>query len=191
MRRVIYSLNMSLDGFIARPDGDLDWVIVTEELHSFVNEREHNLDTHLYGRRMYETMAAYWPTADQNPDAHPAEVEYARIWQGIEKIVFSTTLERVEGNSRLVRDNIAGEVDALKARPGKDISVGGANLAASLIQLGLVDAYEIYLQPAILGEGIPMFPSPDATRNLRLVDSRTFDSGVIFLHYQQAGGERR
>jgi dihydrofolate reductase len=190
MRRVIYSLNMSLDGFIARPNGDLDWVSVTEELHSFVNERERTIDTHLYGRRMYETMAAYWPTADQNPDAHAIEVEYARIWQRIEKVVFSTTLERVEGNSRLVRDDIAGEVNRLKAQPGQGIAVAGANLAASLIQIGLIDAYEIYLQPVILGEGISMFPSPAATRTLRLVESRTFDSGVIFLHYEQAGEGR-
>ncbi|HEX5165082.1 MAG TPA: dihydrofolate reductase family protein [Thermomicrobiales bacterium] len=189
MRHVVYSLNMSLDGFMARPDGDLDWVIVTEELHAFVNERERNIDTHLYGRRMYETMAAYWPTADRNPDAHPTEVEYALIWQGIEKVVFSTTLDRVEGNSRLVRDDIAGEVAALKAQPGKNIGVGGATLAASLLQLGLIDTYEIYLQPVILGEGIPMFPSPAATSSLRLVDSRTFDSGVVFLHYERSGEE--
>lgn len=186
MRKVIYSMMMSLDGFIARPNGDLDWVIITDDLHTFVNERERNVDTHLYGRRMYETMAAHWPTADQNPDAPAYEVEFARIWQQMAKVVFSTTLERVEWNSRLVRDNIADEVNALKAAPGKDMGLGGASIAATFMHLGLIDAYQIYLQPVILGEGIPLFPSPEATHNLRLIESRSFDSGVVFLHYQRA-----
>lgn len=184
MRRVTYAMMMSLDGFIARPNGDLDWVIITEDLHSFINQREADVDTHLYGRRMYETMAAHWPTADQNPDAPEYEVEYARIWQRMQKVVFSTTLERVEWNSRLVRDNIVDEVNTLKAQPGGDMSLGGANIAATLIHHDLIDAYQIYLQPVILGSGIPMFPTPNATRNLELVESVAFDSGVIFLHYQ-------
>lgn len=187
MGNVIYSMMVSLDGFIARPNGDLDWVIIDDELHAFANEQERNVGTHLYGRRMYETMAAYWPTADQNPDAHAAEIEFALLWQPMPKVVFSTTLERVDWNARLVRDDISGEVNALKAASNKDMSVGGANIAATFLQLGLIDAFQIYLQPVILGGGIPLFPSQDATRdlNLRLVESRTFDSGVVFLHYQR------
>ncbi len=185
MRRVIYEMMMSLDGFIARPNGDLDWVIITEDLHSFINTREADVDTHLYGRRMYETMAAHWPTAAQNPDAPNYEVEYARIWQGMQKVVFSTTLERVEWNSRLVRDNIVDEVNELKALPGRDMSLGGAGIAASFMHHGLIDAYQIYLQPVVLGSGIPMFPSPNSTHNLELVESVTFDSGVVFLCYQR------
>jgi dihydrofolate reductase len=178
MRNVIYSMLMSLDGFIARPNGALDWVITDEEMHTFANERERNVDTHLYGRRMYETMSAHWPTADQNPDAHD--------WQEMPKVVFSTTLERVEWNSRLVRDNVANEVNTLKTQPGKDMKVGGASIAATFMHLGLIDAYQIYLQPVILGEGIPMFPAPDAARNLRLAETQTFDSGVVFLSYHHA-----
>jgi dihydrofolate reductase len=186
MRRVIYTMMMSIDGFIARPNGDLDWVIITDDLHTFVNERERNIDTHLYGRKMYETMAATWPTADQVPDAPDFVVEFARSWRQMPKVVFSTTLDRVEWNARLVRDNIASEVNALKEQPGKDMGLGGANIAATFMQLGLIDAYYLYVQPVILGEGIPAFPSPGMTHNLELVESRAFDSGVVFLHYQQA-----
>ena len=183
MSNVIYSMLASLDGFIARPNGDLDWVIADDELHTFANVRERNIGAHLYGRRMYQMMAAHWPTADQNPDAHD--------WQQMPKVVFSKTLERVEWNARLVRGNIADEVNALKATSGADMRVCGANIAATFIQLGLIEAYQIYLQPVILGEGIPLFPSQDATRNLRLVETHTFDSGVVFLHYQRSDTERR
>ncbi|HYI16204.1 MAG TPA: dihydrofolate reductase family protein [Thermomicrobiales bacterium] len=185
MSNVIYSMMVSLDGFIARPNGDLDWVSIDEELHSFANERERNVGTHLYGRRMYETMAAHWPTADQQPDAHAVEVEYALLWQQMPKVVYSTTLERVDWNARLVREVVADEVNALKAAATADMSVSGASIAATFMQLDLIDTYEFYLQPVILGEGIPLFASPDATRNLRLVETCTFDSGVVFLHYQR------
>ena len=186
MGNVIYSMMSSLDGFIARPNGDLDWVVIDDELHAFANERERNVGTHLYGRRMYETMAAHWPTADQNPDASAVEVEYALLWQPMPKVVFSTTLERVDWNARLVRDVVADEVNALKAASSEDLSVSGASIAATFMQLDLIDVYQFYLQPVILGEGIPLFPSPDATRNLRLVETHTFTSGVVFLHYQRA-----
>ena len=186
MRRVIYSMMMSLDGYIARPSGELDWVVITEELHTFINDRESTIDTHLYGRRMYEVMAAHWPTADQSPAAPAYEVAYARIWQRMPKVVFSTTLDKVEWNSRLVRDNIAEEVAKLKAQPGKNMGLGGANIAATFMQLGLIDACQIYVHPTVLGSGTPMFPASDNTLNMRLVETRTFDSGVVFLSYQRA-----
>jgi dihydrofolate reductase len=186
MSNVIYSMMVSLDGFIARLNGDLDWVVIDDELHAFANARERNVGTHLYGRRMYETMAAHWPTADQNPDASDVEVEYARLWRPMPKVVFSTTLERVEWNARLVRDVVADEVNALKAAASEDMSVSGANIAATFMQLDLIDVYQFYLQPVLLGEGIPLFSSPNATRNLRLVETHTFKSGVVFLHYRRA-----
>lgn len=184
MGRVIYSIMMSIDGFIARPNGELDWVVMTPELHEFANAQERTIGTHLYGRKMYETMAAYWPTADQNPDAHAYEVEYAQIWQRMQKVVFSTTLEHVVPNTTIVRDDIAGTVQRLKAEPGGDMSLGGATIAASFMQLGLIDDYQIYIHPVILGSGIPMFLTPAATADLTLFASQTFDSGVVFLHYR-------
>jgi dihydrofolate reductase len=186
MGNVIYSMMASLDGFIARPNGDLDWVMIDEELHRFANERERNVGTHLYGRRMYETMAAHWPTADQNPDALDVEVEFALLWQQMPKVVFSTTLERVDWNARLAREVVADEVKALKAASSEDMSVSGASIAATFMQLDLINVYQFYLQPVILGEGIPLFSSPEATRNLRLVETHTFKSGVVFLHYRRA-----
>lgn len=173
---------VSLDGFIAGPNGEFDWINVDEELHTFVNEEERTIDTYLYGRRMYEVMS-YWETADTNPASPPVEIEYARIWQANRKIVFSTTLTQVIGNTTILRDNIGAEITALKAQPGKDIAIGGATLAATVIALGLIDQYRLYVQPAILGGGTPYFP-PAYKNNLQLVATRKFGSGVVMLHYQ-------
>ena len=132
MRKLIYSMGVSLDGFIAGPGGDIDWSAPDEELHRFHNQQTREIGVHLCGRRLYEVMT-YWETADENPSAPDHELEFARIWQELPKIVFSKTLERVEGNARLVRDGLAGEVAKLKEQPGKDLAVGGAGLASTLI----------------------------------------------------------
>ena len=190
MRQVVYSMMVSIDGYIATPDGGLDWAIITEELHTFVNDRESNIDTHLYGRRMYETMAAYWPTGDQVPGALDFEIEFARIWRAMSKVVFSTTLDRVDWNARLVRDDIAGEIARLKATPGKNMGLGGAGIAAAFMQLDLIDACQMYVHPVVLGRGIPMFPERDCRINMRLVETRSFESGVVFLHYQRTDYQR-
>jgi dihydrofolate reductase len=178
---------VSLDGFIERPNRELDWVIVDEELHKYINDRESAIDTHLYGRRMYEIMVDFWPTADTNPSNPEYVVEYAHIWKNMPKIVFSKTLERVEGNARLVRENIAGEIAKLKEQSGKDLALGGANIASTFMQLGLIDEYWLYVQPVVLGDGTPMFPALDGKLDLRLVEVHTFGSGVVLLRYQIAG----
>ncbi len=183
MRKVIYSMIVSLDGFIEGPNRDLDWHIVDEELHKYVNDQERGIGTHLYGRRMYEVMS-YWQTADTNPSSPEYEVEYAHIWKSIPKIVFSKTLERVEGNARLVRENIAEEIAKLKEQPGKDLGLGGANIASTFMQLGLIDEYQLYVHPVVLGGGTPMFSAFDNKINLRLVETRKFGSGVVLLRYQ-------
>ncbi len=186
MRKVIYSMLVSLDGYIEAPSRSLDWHLIDEELHQFVNDQQEGIDTYLYGRRLYELMAAYWPTADANPSAPEYEVEFARIWKNMPKIVFSKTLEQVAWNSRLVRDNLAAEVARLKARPGKDISVGGPTLAASFMRLGLIDEYQLFVHPIVLGGGTPFFPALDDPINLRLIETHTFGSGVVYLRYQRA-----
>lgn len=186
MRKVIYSLMVSLDGFVETPDHKLDWVLIDEELHTFANEQERELGAFLYGRRMYELMSSYWPTADADPSALAFEIEYARIWKDMPKFVFSRTLEKVEWNSRLVRGDLHQEVLKLKAQPGRDMGVGGAGLAAAFMQLGLIDEYHLIIQPSILGSGTPFFPGSDRAINLRLVGTRTFRSGVVFLRYQVA-----
>jgi dihydrofolate reductase len=187
VRKVIYAMSVSLDGFIEATNGDLSWSFPNEELHRHFNDRESTIDTYLYGRRLYEDMAAYWPKADENPSAQEFEIQYARIWKKKKKIVFSRTLTQVGWNFQLFRGNIAEEINKLKARPGKDMSVGGANLASTFIQLGLIDEYCLYIHPVILGNGKPMFPRLPDKVNLRLVETRTFGSGVVLLKLATKG----
>lgn len=185
MRRLIYSTMVSLDGFVARLNGDLDWVLVDEELHTFVNNQQEEMDLYCYGRGMYEVMR-FWETADQDPTLPAYELEYAKIWQKTPKIVFSATLEAVEGNTRLVRGGAVEEIRRLKQEPGKDMEVGGPTLAADFIRRNLVDVYGLFVQPVLLGEGIPFFPSLDTSLNLKLVETRPFQSGVVYLRYVKA-----
>lgn len=186
MRKLIYSMMVSLDGFIEGPNRELDWSIIDEELHTFSNEQERASGALLYGRRLYELMAGYWPTADEDPSALDFEVEYARIWKSKPKIVFSRTLDKVDWNSRLVRDNVAEEIRTLKEQPGQDLSIGGATLAATALRLGLIDEFQPIIHPVILGSGTPYLPPLEHKLNLRLVETRTFKSGVVYLRYQRA-----
>jgi dihydrofolate reductase len=169
---------------------EIDWVIVDEELHTLFNDQAREMGAFLYGRRMYEIMVDYWPTADTKLSIPAYEVEFARIWKKMPKIVFSKTLDRVEWNSRLVRDNIAEEITKLKAQPGKDLSLGGPTIASTFMQLGLIDEYQLFVNPIVLGGGTPMFPSLENKINLRLVETRTFGSGVVFLCYRPANREQ-
>ena len=182
MRKVVYSMGVSLDGFIAGPNGEIDWSAPDEELHRFHNEQTRELGVHLCGRRLYETMV-YWETADQDPSIGETEREFAQIWQALPKIVFSTTLESVEGNARLATRGIAEEVAELKEQPGKDIAVGGAGLAASAARLGLIDDYRLFVSPVVLGGGTPFFPALDDRIDLELVETRTFGSRVVYMRY--------
>ena len=169
MRKVIYAMSVSLDGFTEAPDGDLRWSFPDEELHRHFNEQEALIDLHLYGRGLYQNMVSYWPTAGDDPAAPQVERDYARLWQAMPKVVFSSTLTEVGWNSRLVKGDPAGEVGRLKAQPGGDISVGGAGLARSFMQLGLIDEYWLYLHPIILGGGKPMFITTEPRIGYRFV----------------------
>ncbi len=185
MRKLIYSMTVSLDGFIAGPDGEIDWSAPDEGLHRFHNRKTRELGAHLCGRKLYEEML-YWETADEDPSAPEHALEFARIWQDLPKIVFSRTLERVEGNARLVREGGAEEVAKLKEQPGKDLAVGGAGLASTVMKLGLIDEYRLFVSPVVLGGGTPYFPALDKTINLRLVETRTFGSRVVYVRYRCA-----
>jgi dihydrofolate reductase len=181
---VIYSMGVSLDGFVAGPNGDIDWSAPDEELHRFHNQQTRELGAHLCGRRLYEVMT-FWETADQNPSAAEHELEFARIWKNLPKIVFSTTLTEVEGNARLARDGIAEEIAKLRDQPGKDLAVGGAGLASTCIELGLVDEYRLFVSPVVLGGGTPYFPALEERANLELVETRTFGSRVVYVRYRR------
>jgi dihydrofolate reductase len=184
MRKLIYSMGVSLDGYIAGPDGEIDWSAPDEELHRFHNRQTRETGAHLYGRRLYEEML-YWETADQNPSASDVELEFARIWKEIPKIVFSTTLDRVEGNARLVKDGLAEEVARLKEQPGRDLAVGGAGLAATCMKLDLIDEYRQFVSPVVLGGGTSYFPTLDERINLELVETKTFGSRVVYVRYRR------
>jgi dihydrofolate reductase len=184
-RKLIYSMGVSLDGYIAGPGGEIDWSPPDEELHRFHNEQIREIGVHLCGRRLYETMV-YWETAEENPDAADYELEFARIWKSIPQIVFSTTLDRVQGNATLLRDGLAEEVTRLKDEPGKDLAVGGAGLASSLIELGLIDEFRLFASPVVLGAGTPYFPGVEERINLELLETRTFGSRVVYVRYRRA-----
>jgi dihydrofolate reductase len=184
MRKLIYSMTVSLDGFIADRAGEIDWSMPDEELHRFHNERVREVGVQLCGRRLYETML-YWETVEQNPSATEIELEFARIWKGVERIVFSTTLASVEGNARLASGDVAEEVEKLRHQPGKDLAVGGAGLAASCMKLGLIDEYQLFVSPVVLGAGTPYFPPLEQRIKLELLDTRTFGSRVSYLRYRR------
>jgi dihydrofolate reductase len=185
MRNLIYFTMVSLDGKIETPERSLEWVIVDEELHRYINQLEREIGGYLYGRRMYELMQAYWPTADTQSSLE-YEAEFSKIWKQVPKYVFSQTLERVEGNAELVRRDAAAEVTRLKSTPGPDLEVGGSELAATLMQAGLIDEFHLFLQPVILGAGTPMIPAMSQAIQLRLVEEHPFRSGVVYLRYQVA-----
>src|SRR5919201_5168 len=167
---------------MSQENGEIVWWAPDEELHRFHNEQTREMGAHLCGRRLYEEMV-YWETADENPSAADYELEFARIWKALPKVVFSRTLEQVEGNARLVREGVAEEVARLKEQPGKDIAVGGAGLASSLIELGLVDEYRLFVSPVVLGGGTPYFPAVRERIGLELEETRTFGNSVVYLRY--------
>jgi dihydrofolate reductase len=184
MRKLIYSMGVSLDGFIAGPDGEIDWSAPDEVLHRFHNQQARETGAHLYGRRLYEVMT-YWETVDEQPSVPEHELEFARIWRDTPKIVFSKTLENVEGNATLVRDGAPEVVARLKEEPGKDLAVGGAGLASTFVKLGLVDEYRLFVSPVVLGGGTPYFPALDERINLELVETRRFGSRVVYVRYRR------
>ena len=177
-------MSVSLDGFVETPSRSLDWVLIDDELHAFFNEEAREMSAFLYGRRMYQLMIDYWPTAQNDPSATPAMREFARIWKDKPKIVFSRTLAGVEWNSRLVQNDAAGEVARLKAQPRFDMDVGGPSIASTLMRLGLIDEYRLFVHPVILGAGTPLFPALEDRIGLKLLETRTFGSGVVYLRYE-------
>ena len=184
MPTLIYSMSVSLDGYIAGPDGAIDWAAPDDELMRFHNEQTRDLTGHLCGRGLYEDMLV-WETAEQI-STEPRELEFARTWKAIPKVVFSTSLTTVEGNARLARSDLAGEVATVKNQPGDGtVSVGGAGLAASLAEKDLIDEYRLFVNPVVLGGGTPYFPPLPKRLELELIETRTF-SQVVYLRYRRS-----
>jgi dihydrofolate reductase len=184
MRKVFLFMMITLDGYFEGPEHEIDWHNVDEEFNEFAIDQLNEVDALLFGRVTYEGMASYWPT----PFATENDPIIAEKMNTIPKIVFSTTLEKVDwSNSRLVKENIAGEVAQLKQQPGRDLAIfGSANLAVSLLQMGLIDELRIMVNPVVLGNGKPLFTGLHDQVKLNLIKTRSFRSGNVLLYYQPA-----
>ncbi|MFI0453887.1 dihydrofolate reductase family protein [Actinomadura sp. 6N118] len=186
MRSVTYSMSVSLDGYIAGPDGGFDWGEPDEEVFRFWIDEIRQVGAHLLGRRLYETML-FWETADQDPSIDDSGLEWTALWKPLPKVVFSTTLSTVQGNARLASGGLAEEIERLRAEPGEgDIAIGGATLAAEAAALDLIDEYRAMVYPVLVGGGIPFFPQRERRVDLELVETRTFSSRVVYSHYRVA-----
>jgi len=180
MARLVYTAIGSLDGYVEDAHGGFAWAAPDEEVHAFVNDEERSIGTYLYGRRLWETMV-FWETAGTGPDRPAVERDYATIWQAAQKVVFSRTLPAVHGaRTRLEREFTSELVTRLKQESERDLSVGGAQLAAEALRAGLVDEVQLLLQPVTVGGGRPALPGGV---QLRLVEQRRFRSGVVLLRY--------
>jgi dihydrofolate reductase len=183
MAKLIYSAISSLDGYVADAEGNFDWSMPDEEVHTFVNDLERPIGTYLFGRRMYEVMR-YWETAPTGSAEPSAGQEYAKIWQAADKIVYSRSLEDIAtARTRLEREFEAKPIQQLKAAAARDISVGGPTLAAQALKLGLVDECHLFLPPVVVAGGTQAFPDNVRLR-LELLDERRFGNGVVHLHYR-------
>ena len=181
MGRLIYTAIASLDGYVVDADGSFDWAAPDEEVHAFVNDQERGVGTYLLGRRMYEVLVA-WESMD---DEAPVMRDYAQIWRSADKRVYSSTLDEVRSaRTRLERTFEPEAVRRLVAEAGPDVSIGGPTLAAHAIRAGLVDGFQLYVNPVVVGGGTSWLPD-DVRLDLALVDEHRFPNGVVHLRYRR------
>lgn len=186
-RTLSFAMNVSVDGYVADPDGDLAWSAPSDELFQWWSDRVASTELALYGRRIWEGMSAAWPDADARPGATPAHVEFSARWKRMPKVVFSSTLEAVGWNARLFPGDAVAEIARLKAEGSGHMDVVGATLAASAIRAGLVDEYVLVTHPALVGGGTRFFPASIEGATLSLVETRVFPSGVLLTRYETRG----
>ena len=189
MRKIISLIHLSLDGYAAGPNDELDWIAYDTELEQYAHSLHDQTDAVIWGRRTYEGMASYWLTVPGNPESTPAEREHARFLDKATKIVVSRTLERIEWNQAqntvLIKDNIAQAIHTIKQQPGRDIwFLGSTTLAQTFMQLDLIDEYRININPTVLGRGKALFADVTRSFPLKLLGSKTFKSGVVALRYE-------
>jgi dihydrofolate reductase len=180
-------MHVSLDGFASGPNGEMDWIKVDDSMFDFVGTMTDKADTALYGRVTYEMMQAYWPTAAEQPGASKHDIEHSAWYKKVRKIVLSTSMNGIGlDNTIVINDGLVDKITEIKIQDGKDILVFGSPRASnSLLQAGLVDEFWLFVNPIILGKGIPVFTGVTEVINLKLVETKTFASGVIALHYQK------
>ncbi|NRQ33708.1 dihydrofolate reductase [Nonomuraea sp. NN258] len=191
MRKLTFAMNVTLDGYIAAPGDDLGWsggdgpdASPNAELFQWWSDRVAATGLALYGRKLWETMSSDWPTADKRPGATPAEIEYARRWCDMPKVVFSSTIGQVDWNARLVTGDAVAEIARLKAGDGGPMDIGGATLAGAAMRAGLIDEYVLVTAPVLVGGGTPFFTRLDGWVNLNLVETRTFPGGLLMTRYE-------
>jgi dihydrofolate reductase len=183
MAKLIYSAITSLDGYVADEDGNFEWAVPDEEVHTFINDLERPVGTYLYGRRMYEVMLG-WESAHTLPDQPPFMLAFAQMWQAADKIVYSKTLQTVSSaRTRIERDFDPEAVRQMKALAGRDILVGGPELAAQAMKAGLVEELHLFLAPIVVGGGKQSLPG-GVRLELEVLDKRSFGNGMVYLRYR-------
>ncbi|GAA2214787.1 dihydrofolate reductase family protein [Nonomuraea monospora] len=191
MRKLIFGMNATLDGYIAAPGDDIGWSggdgpdsSPSGELFQWWYEQMGASELTLYGRKLWEAMSSHWPTGDQRPGATQAEIAYARLWRDMPKVVFSSTLDKVDWNTRLVTGDAVTEIARLKAEDGGPLDICGATLAGAAMRAGLIDEYVVVTHPVLVGGGTPFFTALDNWVKLSLVETRTFPGGVVMARYE-------
>jgi dihydrofolate reductase len=185
MGRLIYSFNVSLDGYIETVDKSLDWSLISDEVHGYFNQQTREIDASLYGRRLWDLMSGHWPTAGDDPTSNAVEREFAEAWNATPKIVFSTSLDHVEHGARLVKGDVGDVLADIRREFDGDLEIGGANLAAQFIERGLVDEYRLMIHPVALGGGTPFWPAGQRLR-LRETGTRAFPNDCRLITYVPA-----
>ncbi len=188
MRKIIVTMWMTIDGYVAGPNGEMDWIgeLYDEAMGTYEYNLISSADTLLLGRETYQSFAGSWPHVPDNPDAPEGEKAYARRVNAMRKLVFSRTLESVEwNNSTLVKEVVPEDIERLKQEPGRDMVIyGSVSLVQTLTNLGLIDEYQILVHPVLLGSGKPLFQDIEHETKLKLVETRAHPSGVVLLTYQ-------
>jgi dihydrofolate reductase len=187
MRNLIFFMHTSLDGFVAGVHGELNWIKINDDIFDFVATMTAKADTALYGRVTYEMMQSYWPTAAEKPNATKHDKEHAEWYSKVSKVVLSKTLNETGlNNTKVISDKLAENINKIKNQDGSNILIFGSPAAShSLMNQGLVDEYWLFVNPVILGQGIPMFDDVKEIIKLNLIESKTFSCGVIALHYER------
>jgi dihydrofolate reductase len=185
MRKIISFMHISLDGFVTGPNGEMDWIKVDEEIFDYVGKRINKGDTALYGRVTYEMMESYWPTAGDEPGASKHDIEHSKWYNKVYKVVVSKTMKGASlTNTKIISDNLSNEINEIKQQGDKEILVfGSPTTTHSLIQQNLIDGYWLFVNPVILGEGIPLFTGIKNKIKLKLLTTHQFACGVTELNY--------
>ena len=187
MRKLVSFMHVSLDGFVAGPKGEMNWIVVNEEIFDYAGYRTNGSDTALYGRVTYEMMEGYWPTAADQPNASKHDIEHSAWYKKVEKVVLSKSMKGKNlPNTKIISENISDEINRLKQVRGEEIIIFGSPSAShALMSENLIDEFWIFVNPVLLGQGIPLFKDIQQKVNLKLVKSHAFSCGVVCLHYQR------